>query len=180
MRIAIFDTETTSLTLPSVAPIEKQPKIIELGILIVVKGEIFSEHNWLINPNEQITEEITKITGITNEDLKDKPTFIELLPKIKETFSGCELGLAHNAPFDTAMVENECKRAGIEEKILPPETICSVQEYVHLFGRRPKLTELYERFVGKELEQTHRAIDDVKALYEALKADNFFEKIGAI
>jgi DNA polymerase-3 subunit epsilon len=180
MRIAIFDTETTGLTLPSIAPLEKQPRIIELGVVLVEGGEFLSSHNWLINPGELITEEITKITGITNNDLDGKPTFEALLDEITEVFYGCEIGIAHNAPFDTAMISSELKRCLASHDFLPHEMICSVQEYVHVFGKRPKLTELYERYVGKPLLQTHRASDDAMAVYEALKADNFFEKIGAI
>jgi len=55
--------------------------------------------------------------------------------------------------------------------------ICTVQEYHHLFGKRPKLTALYEHIIGRPLAQTHRALDDAMAVFEILDKDNFFVKM---
>lgn len=177
MKAIIFDTETTGLMLPKVAPLEKQPRIIELGVITVVGGQLGEMHNWLINPGQEISAEITKITGIKNEDLVGKPSFSELLPELINIFSGASLLIAHNAPFDVGMLRNELLRAGCEDFPWPEDVVCTVQEYKHMFGRRAKLTELYERVVGKPLAQTHRANEDAYAVYEVLAADNFFKKI---
>jgi DNA polymerase III epsilon subunit family exonuclease len=176
MIIAIADTETTGLLLPSSAPLENQPKIIELGVVLVENGEVVGTRNWMINPGEEVTAEITKITGITNDDLKDKPSFNDILSEVESVFKDCDVLIAHNAPFDVGMLENEIKRCDAES-FLPKEQICSVQEYFHEYGHRPRLIQLYEDKVGKPLAQTHRASDDAMALYEALSADGFFEKI---
>ena len=84
LKFLVFDTETTGLTLPSVSDLSKQPKIIEFGALITDGKEILKTYNQLINPGEQITAEIMKITGITNDDLKDKPRFGEVYSEIKD------------------------------------------------------------------------------------------------
>jgi len=177
MKAVIFDTETTGLLLPKAAPLEKQPRIIELGIIVVQDGELKEMHNWLINPEQEISAEITKITGITNEDLVGKPTFKELLPAISEVFAGSDLGIAHNAPFDVGMVSNELLRCQHEGFPWPTETLCTIAEYRHLFGKRMKLLDLYERILGKPLAQTHRANEDAMAVWEILAADKFFDKL---
>lgn len=177
MLAIVFDTETTGLLLPSTVPLEKQPKIIELGLIVADDGKIIKEFDWLINPGCEISAEITKITGIKNEDLVGKSSFKELLPDIKEAFSGCEIGIAHNAPFDVGMLKNELKRAGCDDFPWPADIVCTVAEYLPQFGKRPKLTALYEKVMGKPLAQTHRASDDAKALFEVLDKDEFFKKL---
>ncbi len=176
MKIIIFDTETTGLPLPLAAPLEKQPKIIELGLVVVEGGEVVETHNWLVDPGEQITEQITKITGITNEELAGQPRFVEIADRVSAIFADADIAIAHNAPFDTKLVNFEYARLGAEFK-WPAEIICTVQEFKHVIGKRPKLTELYQHFLGQELAQTHRAIDDAMALFECLKAAKFFEML---
>jgi DNA polymerase III epsilon subunit-like protein len=180
MRFAILDTETTGLTAPSVQDIEKQPRIIELGLAIVEGTEVF-QHNWLINPEEQLSAEQSKHAGgITNAMLEKSPTFREVLSEIEEAFGASEMLICHNAPFDVAMLHYELQRCGRTGFPWPAITVCTVQEYQHEFGHRPKLTDLYERKLGRPLAQTHRAIDDVMALVEILQHEQFFETMEAI
>ncbi len=178
MKAVIFDTETTGLLLPSSAPLEKQPRIIELGIAVVIDGKLASEHNWLINPEMEISAEITKITGITNEDLVGKPLFRQLLGEIEEVFGGSDYGFAHNAPFDVGMLTNELKRCGRTGFPWPTEIICTAQEYTPVMGKRPRLINLYEYVMGRPLAQTHRASDDAMAVFEVLQKDKFFDQLG--
>lgn len=169
MKTAIVvDCETTGLTLPPAAPLDKQPHIIELGCAVVRNNEIVSQHSWLINPGAgiELESKITKITGIKNEDLVGKPLFADVLQEIRNTFSPASVFIAHNAPFDKSCIEYELQRLQCEDFPWPAETLCTVQEFRHLFGRRAKLTELYQRLLNKELQQSHRALDDVLALCE--------------
>ena len=177
MKAIIFDTETTGLLLPSAAPLEKQPRIIELGALAVSETEILGELSQLLDPQVEITAEITKITGLTNEDLKGKPTFKEFAPQLAEFFRGADFLICHNAPFDVGMLKNDLKRAGIEDFPWPTTTLCTAQEYTPVMGKRPKLLALYEHIIGKPLAQTHRALDDAMAVYEVLAKDKFFDQI---
>ncbi len=180
MRACIFDTETSGLLLPSIANDAEQPRIIELGALITDGTTILKTLSQLLNPGFAISAEITKITGITNADLVGKPSFIKFLPELITFFDGCDLLLAHNAPFDVGMLASELKRAGCDKFPWPSETICTLQEYTAFMGHGPNLKSLYERIIGKPLEQTHRALDDVKAMFEIIQADRFFEKIGVL
>jgi DNA polymerase III epsilon subunit-like protein len=178
MKAIIFDTETTGLLLPSTAPISKQPRITEIGaISLSICGEMDCLSQ-LINPEIKITEKITKITGIDNKKVKDAPTFKEFFPKLKEFFCQTDILIAHNAPFDVGMLEAEFNRNGCSFPI-PQTVLCTVQEYMPVFGFRPSLIQLYKKIVGKDLNQTHRALDDVEALLEILIKDDFFVKIDA-
>ena len=178
MRAIIFDTETTGLLKPKRVPLERQPKIIEVGVLLVDGEEVLDEFSQLINPGETLPKIITKITGITDDDLFDEPPFDDVVTAIESMFEEAEALICHNANFDKGMLKNELKRIEANDFPWPEKTICTVQEFMHVKGRRLKLTELYEHFTGKPLAQTHRALDDCKAVHEALIAAGFFKEIG--
>lgn len=175
-KALIFDTETTGLLQPSVVDLAKQPKIIELGVLIIEDGKETGRYSQLVYPEELISEEITKITGITNADLEGKPTFREVLAALEEVFAGADELICHNAPFDVGMLKNEllrCARTGFP---WPEKITCTVQEYRHeVGGKYQKLVQLYERKLGKPLEQKHRAVDDCEAVLEILMVDKYFD-----
>jgi len=171
VSVLVFDTETTGLTLHPDAPLEKQPKIIELGAaLLDENGEVVETLSQLINPGEPVTDEITRITGITNDDLKDAPSFAEALPMIQQIFSEAFAVFAHNLPFDKAMLRNDLARIGCLDFPWPKQEYCTVGMHKEMWGRNPKLTELYEFATGQPLPQTHRALDDVMALVQVVTA----------
>ena len=172
----VYDTETTGLLKPQVSDLAQQPKIIEFAVVEIDQSyERLGEHSWLINPGEEITPEITKITGIKNADLKGKPSFIQVLPEIERIFLGKHRLMAHNLPFDMGMLTNELTRIGRQFAFpYPPDQQCTVQlAWDLIFGRRAKMTELYEKVLGKPLAQTHRALDDVNALVEIISAQRW-------
>lgn len=177
MKTIIFDTETTGLLLPSTAPLEKQPRIIEFGAVELRGAEVVERHNIMINPGQPITDEITKITGIRNEELVGMPAFSDVADHIMKIMSGAHYWIAHNAPFDHTMLMNEFRRMGWEEAVLPRpvELICTAQEFTPMVGKRPRLIELYERIMGEPLAQTHRAIDDAWALAQVVIKSNMLE-----
>lgn len=175
MRAIILDTETTGLLVPG-APLDQQPKIIELAILVTRDGEIIDRFEWLFNPGHPLDPQITKITGLTDADLAGKLGFEPFHKSVAFVLVGADVIVAHNAPFDMGMLTNEFKRCGVDPLPISATVECTVQNYYHLFGRRPRLTELYEKILGKPLAQTHRAMDDCRALYEILVKDNFFNQ----
>ncbi len=169
--IAVFDTETTGLTLHPHAALDKQPRIIELGIALVRADscEVVDTYNQLVQPGEEITDEITKITGITNAQLVGQPTFFHVRAELAEKFSRAQHVVAHNLPFDKAMLMNDWERSGGGPFPWPAKEHCTVALYREMWGRNPRLIELYQFAMGKPLEQTHRALDDVLALVEIMK-----------
>ena len=169
--IVIFDTETTGLPLHPDAPLSKQPKIIELGAVLVNReGEVVQTYNQLIHPGEAVSWEITRITGISNEDLEGAPPFSDVLPMIRGVFEQASAVFAHNLPFDRTMLRNELARLDVLDFPWPKREYCTVGLHNGLWGRNPKLIELYEYAMGKPLPQTHRALDDALALTEIVIA----------
>jgi DNA polymerase III epsilon subunit family exonuclease len=166
-RWLVYDVETTGLLIPSAAELTAQPSIIEFAIVEIIDNVIARDAVWLINPGKPLTDEIIKITKLTDADLKDKPAFAAVLAEIVEWFVGAHGLVAHNLPFDLNMLVTELKRLGKEFAFpYPPEQLCTVSAFEHLKGRRMKLTELYQSSIGRELKQTHRALDDARALAE--------------
>lgn len=167
--LVVFDTETTGLTLHPDAPLSKQPKVIELGVALVDRrGQVVETLSQLVHPGEAITDEIVKITGITNADLVGAPTFRECLGPLRHVFAQGAAVFAHNLPFDRAMMRNELARIDCLDFPWPSREYCTVGMHSHLWGRNPKLTELYEWAMGKPLPQSHRALDDVLKLTEVV------------
>lgn len=163
----IFDTETTGLPKHPTAKDSVQPRIIEFAAVVMdERGSLHREKSVLINPGVSVPEEITKITGLTDDDLRNASRFAEVMEEIKVLFASAERMIAHNLPFDCAMVRMELERLGVKEWPWPSVGICTVQEHAEEWGRFPKLVDLYEHYTGEPLGQTHRALDDVKALAE--------------
>jgi DNA polymerase III epsilon subunit-like protein len=134
------------------------------GIVIESNGTEIAELELLVNPGQPLEPIITKITGLTDDDLKGQPTFLEIWPRLKAFMEQADCLLSHNLPFDRGVLELELKRNGITEWSWARHNICTVQEHFPLFGYRPSLKVLYEFYMGEKLAQTHRALDDVRAL----------------
>lgn len=168
----LFDTETTELMKPDVADPATQPHMIEIAML-VLDDNYKEEHRFttLLKPGVPLNEEEHKaITKITNADLEDQPTFLEVYADICTFFLGESTIIAHNLQFDLMVLVTELRRIGKEYAFpYPSMQICTVDRTKHLLGRRLKLTELYERTLKKKLAQTHRAMDDVEALAEIVR-----------
>ena len=122
---------------------------------------------------------IPKITGITDEMLVGKPTFRECMVLFGAFFQGADMLIAHNADFDTKVLQIALDRDGIAGFPIPKEIFCSMHGYQHVAPTPKwlKLVELYKIIMGEELAQTHRALDDCEAVYDILVKDGFFNKL---
>lgn len=105
VTFVVFDTETTGFS-------AEQDRIVEIGAVKIRNGEIVEERDWLINPKMAIPKRATRVHGITDAMVKDKPTFAEVYPEF-QAFAGDAVLIAHNARFDVAMVRAEAERAGL-------------------------------------------------------------------
>lgn len=174
----ILDTETTGLLLPGAADPATQPRIIDLALVKIddATGAELERFETLLNPGAPLTDEITRITGLRDADLATAPPFTEVLQRLRLFVLGEWSALAHNWPFDQGMLWWELVRCGAERAFpWPPMQLCTVQLYEPEFGHRPKLTQLYERKLGRKLEQKHRAMADVEALLEVVRAERLYE-----
>lgn len=178
MNAIIFDSETTGLLKHATAQMSAQPKMIEFGAALVdQEGELIDTLQLLINPCQPLEAIITKITGLTDEDLFEEPTFKEVWPQIRAFMERADIVIAHNLPFDKGVADFELKRLEVTDFKWPRYQICTVQENVFEWGRRPKLTELYAYQTGQPLAQTHRAIDDVMALLDVVQKQGILHAI---
>lgn len=173
----VFDTETTGLLKHEAAPLHEQPRIIDIACIKIsdVDGSELARFETLLNPQRDIELIITKITGYTNEQLRKAPTFADVLPNLAHFFLGQASMLAHNMPFDKGMMFYELLHVDSATKFpWPMQQFCTVQMYMDDFGRRPKMTELYERKTGNILDQRHTAMADAEALLEIVRVDKLW------
>lgn len=178
MKALVFDWETTGLVKHPKSKISVQPRAIEFGgCLVDSQGRILDELALIIDPQQKLEAIITKITGLTDEDVAGKPKFAEVFPQIREIFSKADILIAHNLPFDKSITQLELQRLGNPEFPWPKYEVCTAQENQPIWGRRPKLLELYEYALGKKLDQTHRALDDCRALAEIVIQGKYIDRI---
>ncbi len=167
----VCDVETTGMS-------SDYNRITEIGLIKIYNGEIIDKFTTLINPKQHIPSQITYLTGISNEDVMDKPTFEELSPKIRDFIfdkshisAGVDptiLFTGHNVAFDFNFVKKSFERAG-ENFDFNMRTVCTCK-----LARR-LLKKLKSKSLGKVAEyfeikadNFHRAYDDTLATSKIL------------
>ena len=140
-------------------------RIIEIGLLRVEKGEVVERYQTLLNPEMEIPEFITKMTGITEADISAAPTFAELADEILSKFEDA-IFVAHNSQFDYGFIKEEFRRINYEFNM--PQ-LCTVRLSRALYKeyKHHNLTAIIERY-NFECESRHRAFDDAKVLWDFL------------
>ena len=175
--ITIFDLETTGLVGAKGKDQLHQPHIIEFyGMQVDNDFNFVRDFETFIKPPIPIPAFITKINNITNEMVKDAPTFLEVYKKIIRVFWCSHTVVAHNLTFDEEVLIIELKRINKEYNFpYPPIKFCTVEQSMHIKGYRLVNDELYKLATGKELVGAHRSRADVLATFESfkwLKANN--------
>ena len=157
--IVVFDFETTGLH-------ADQDYIIEIGALKIQDGKAIDEFQFLIKPPLALTEENTKLTGITTEMLQDAPTLSEVMPKFLTFIKGSIL-MAHNADFDMSFLRYEGAREDYEIDL---PCFCSLKLSRQLLPdlQHKNLDSLAGHY-GLTFEARHRAIGDCKVTYAVLE-----------
>ncbi len=153
----VFDIETTGLD-------PKKDAITEIGAVKIMDGKIVDTLSKLVNPNREISMQITELTGITNDMVKDAPGIDEILPKFLE-FCGANLVIAHNAKFDVSFISAAAARLGLAFENGIFDTV-SLSKEIFPNEKKHNLEVLCER-LGISLENHHRALDDAQATAEA-------------
>ena len=101
----VFDIETTGFN-------SVNDRIIEIGAVRVVEGEIKETFSEFVNPERPIPYKITQLTTITDDMVKDAGTIEEILPQFLKFCAGSVL-VAHNAGFDTGFIRENAKRLNL-------------------------------------------------------------------
>ena len=153
----VLDLETTGLS-------KKRHGITEIAAVRVKKNKIVSEFQTLVNPRQRIPSFITRLTGITNEMVKDAPPINKVLPEFVE-FLGDAPIIAHNASFDYGFIQHNAKEhlnIEIENKRLCTRKLAN-RLLPNLPSKRLGCICEYFEIVN---QQAHRAMSDVMATTE--------------
>ena len=160
MRYIVLDTETTGLD-----P-DDGHKIIEIGCIEILNRNVTNNtfHKY-INPNREIDIEASKIHGLTNNFLRDKPLFEEVYSEFREYISDSPL-IIHNAPFDIGFLKKEHSVVSISDAFMNNEIIDSLKLARKISpGKKNTLDALCERYSVDNSDRTlHGALLDAKLL----------------
>ena len=163
--LVIFDLETTGLDLV-------KDRIIQISYIKVSPNGDEERGDELVNPERPIEPIITQLTGISNEDVKDKPTFKQLSQKLADKFTGCDFAGFNSNHFDIPLLAEEFLRAGIDFDFSKCRMI-DAQTIFHKMERR-NLAAAYKFYCGRKMEEdfeAHRADQDTEATYRVLMGE---------
>ena len=159
LPLVIFDFETTGLDMMS-------DRIIEIGALKIVNGEITDQFSTLIDPEMPLPAIATKISGITSDMLVGQPKINEILPQFLKFFAGSLL-VAHNAEFDMGFLTRATQRHGIE---LHWPCFCTLKLARGLLPQlESKNLDTLASHYKLTFEARHRSIGDCKVTWGVLK-----------
>lgn len=159
--LIVFDIESTGLS-------PRHDRIIELAAIKVMPDGTEIEKSWLLNPTVPIPPETTKIHGITNEIVKNCPTFKDRAEEIFEFFRDCDLSGFNADRFDIPCLEEEFARAGWNFAASARKHV-DVQRIYHRMEPRD-LSAAVEFYLGRSHAGAHGAEADTRATLEVLKA----------
>ena len=159
--IVFFDLETTGVNIV-------KDRIVEISILKVFPNGNKESKTWIINPTIPIPNETTQIHGITDEKVKNEPTFKELFLKIYDLIKDCDLAGYNSNKFDIPLLIEEFLRCDKNFSINNFKAI-DIQNIFHKMEQRT-LSAAYKFYCNKELINAHSAEADTVATYEILLA----------
>jgi len=161
--LVVFDLETTGLDIVT-------DRIIQLSFILVHPDGKEERKNLFINPGKPIPPEVVKLTGISNEDVKDAPTFKQIAAELAEKFKGCDFAGFNSNHFDVPLLAEEFLRAGVDFDFSRCRLI-DAQAIFHKMERR-NLAAAYRFYCGRKMEEdfeAHRADEDTEATYRVLQ-----------
>ncbi len=155
LRQIVLDTETTGLT-------PDEHRIIEIGAIELIDRR-FTNNNFhqYLQPDREIEPGATKVHGIVNAFLEDKPRFADIAADLIAYLQGAEL-IIHNAPFDTGFLDAEFARLANKQHIATVQVnkICTVTDTLIMArqaypGKSNNLDALCKRY---NVDQSHRTV----------------------
>jgi DNA polymerase-3 subunit epsilon len=156
--IVFFDIESTGLNIV-------KDRIIQIALIKYSKsGCEPQELTMLVNPGIPISEEAYQVHGISNEDVRNKPTFQQVGQKIYDFIGQADLAGYNSDRFDIPMLIEEFHRIGIDFDITPKRLI-DVQKIFYKMEPRT-LKAAYKFYCDKDLDDAHNALADVRATIE--------------
>lgn len=164
--LVVFDLETTGLDLVN-------DRIIQISYIKVSPNDAEGEEqrkSLFVNPGISIPLVVQELTGITDEMVKDAPTFKQLAKSLADTFTGCDFAGYNSNRFDIPMLAEEFLRAGVDFDFSKSRLIDAQSIF---YKREPRtLAAAYKFYTGRKMEEdfrAHRADEDTEATYRVLQ-----------
>lgn len=166
--LVVFDLEATGLDLVN-------DRIIQISYVKVSPGDKEGEEERkgiFVNPGKPIPAFVQQLTGITDDMVKDAPTFKQLAKQLADSFIGCDFAGFNSDRFDVPMLAEEFLRAGIDFDF----SKCRLIDAQNIFHKREprNLAAAYRFYTGHKMEddfRAHRADQDAEATYRVLMGE---------
>ena len=159
--IVFFDLETTGVD-------TSKDRIVEISMIKVMPDGSKDVKTRRVNPEMPIPAEATAVHGITDEDVKNEPTFRQLAKSLAQFIQGCDFGGFNSNRFDLPLLVEEFLRVGVDVD-LKRRKFVDVQNIFHKKEQRT-LVAAYKFYCNKDLTDAHSAAADTMATYEVLCA----------
>ena len=163
--LVVFDLETTGLDLVN-------DRIIQISYIKVMPSGEEKRENIFVNPGKPIPPLVQQLTGITDADVADAPSFKSMAASLATKFKGCDFAGFNSNHFDIPMLAEEFLRAGIDFDFSSCRLI-DAQTIFHKMERR-NLAAAYKFYCGRKMEddfEAHRADQDTEATYRVLMGE---------
>ena len=163
--LVVFDLETTGLDLVN-------DRIIQISYIKVMPSGEEKRENIFVNPGKPIPPLVQQLTGITDADVADAPTFKSMAASLATKFKCCDFAGFNSNHFDIPMLAEEFLRAGIDFDFSSCRLI-DAQTIFHKMERR-NLAAAYKFYCGRKMEddfEAHRADQDTEATYRVLMGE---------
>lgn len=154
-RLIVFDLETTGFSAVS-------DRITEYGAVVVNGLDLGENFSTFANPEKPIPERVSKLTGITNDMVKDAPSQEEALRSFIEFCGENPVLIAHNAGFDTSFISAACDRYGIDFRFSVIDTVVMCRSMLPEL-KKHKL-DVVAKHLGLGEFDHHRAYEDARML----------------
>jgi DNA polymerase-3 subunit epsilon len=159
--LAFIDLETTGINLGT-------DRIVEIAIVKILTDGSKSVKRKLINPEMPIPQAASEVHGITNEMVKDAPSFRQVAQELKQMLDGCDLAGYNSNRFDIPLLMEEFLRVQVEFD-MKNRKLLDVQSIYHKMEPRT-LGAAYRFYCNKNLDGAHSAESDASATFEVLEA----------
>ncbi len=159
--ICFIDLETTGINVST-------DRIVEIAIVKIGIDGSKQIKRRLVNPEMPIPKASSDVHGITDEMVKDAPSFKAIANEIKQFMEGADIGGYNSNRFDVPMLNEEFLRSGISVDI-ESRKLLDVQKVFHMMEQRT-LSAAYQFYCHKTLEDAHTAEADATATWEILEA----------
>lgn len=157
--LVFFDLETTGIDIYN-------DRIVQIGAIKIMPDGTETEYEWIVNPGIPIPKGASDVHGITDEMVQDKPRLGDIAAELDALFSNVDLGGYNAKQFDIPFLGTEFARIGLS---LDLENVHCVDAMAIFRIKEPRtLTAAYKRYCGKELENAHNAMADIRASLEVL------------